>query len=78
MTTATKEQLAEFKRLKSIVQKDAAKTISDNLNQINVLLAEIKDLAEATGITVDVRGLASEVEDVASLHPDWSSSSYDC
>lgn len=71
-------KLAEFKKLKAEVQKEASATIANNLAQVEKLLQEVKELSEATGIIVDVRSLSSEVENIAELHPDWNSSSYDC
>jgi hypothetical protein len=71
--------LKEFKRMKETLAKRAAKDIAEKIATIKVLLSEIKELAELTGINVKIDSeLAYDMEQINALHPDWNSSSYHC
>lgn len=75
--------IAEFRRQKQLMEQHASKGIAERIEQVKVLIREIKDLAELSGNTTLRLGgsygeLSSLIEDVDSLHETWNSSSYDC
>jgi hypothetical protein len=65
-----------------ISTKEANARVAERVQKIKVLLAEIKDVVEKTGIEVKLGGsygvLADAIESVDGLHNDWNSSSYNC
>ena len=62
--------------------KEANARVAERVQKIKVLLNEIKDVVEKTGIEVKLGGsygvLAGAIEEVDVLHTDWASSSYNC
>jgi hypothetical protein len=87
MTTVTisKKRLDELlaKAGEEVISvKEANARVADRVQKIKVLLSEIKDVVEKTGIEVKLGGsygvLAGAIEEVDELHTDWMTSSYDC
>lgn len=67
---------------KIISAKEANAIVADKVQQIKVLLTEIREVVEQTGIEVKLGGsygiLGDAIESVDELHSDWNTSSYDC
>lgn len=70
--------IVAFKKQKEQLAKVATKQIADKIEEVKVLLKDIKDLAELSGVVADVKFLKYDVEAIEELHPDWNSSSYHC
>lgn len=71
--------LTEYKRQKQLVEQATAEAVSERISQIQNLLKEIRDLAEATGVEVDLSDIQYTVTDIReSYERDWSSSSQYC
>lgn len=83
--TISKKRLEELLKKAGeeiISTREANAIVADRVAQIKVLLAEIKNVVEQTGIEVRLGGsygvLAGAIEEVDALHSDWNTSSYDC
>lgn len=61
-------------QLKQVASRDIAKKVAE----VKSLLKDIKELAELSGVTAEVRDLKYNIEEIEELHPDWNSSSYQC
>jgi hypothetical protein len=71
--------LTEFKRQKQLVEQFANKGVAERVDQIKVLIKEIKELIEVAGVEVKLKNeLEDAIHDVDSSHPDWNSSSMYC
>lgn len=70
--------VAEFKKQKAAIQQAATSFVAEKIQEIKKLFEDIKDIAEASEIVVDVRELKYTVEAIEEMHPDWNSSSYHC
>lgn len=78
MTINVDFDIAAFKKQKEQLAKIATKELADKIKEVKVLLKDIKDLAELSGVVADVQSLKYDVESIEELHPDWNSSSYGC
>lgn len=71
--------LKEFRRQKELVVQQAQAQISNKVDEVKSLLADIKELVELSGIQIRIDRLISDsLESIGELHPDWNSSSYEC
>lgn len=71
--------LVEFKRQKELVIKQASSLVAAKIKEIKVLLEDVRELIEISGIQLNINHeLSNHMESIAELHPDWNSSSYDC
>lgn len=64
--TATAEiiDLKEFKRQREIVVRQAAEGIAERIAKIEVILAEIADLKEISGVPVDLENVYYRVKNI--------------
>lgn len=82
MTTKLDFDLKEFKKQHEAVKKFAAEEVANKIEQVIVLLAEIKELVQLGGVEVQLGGAYGELNDaIASVDEHceaWESSSYEC
>lgn len=73
--------LQEFARLRGEIQSKASAALSERVEIIRTQLREMKEIVDATGVSINISDLVSEVESSRySLDPntDWNSSSAYC
>lgn len=67
--------LVAFRKQQQQLKQVASRDIAKKVAEVKSLLKDIKELAELSGVTAEVRDLKYNIEE---LHPDWNSSSYHC
>lgn len=63
--------LAEFRRQKEVLTKEATVKVADKVKAMMQLVDEIRELVELTGIHVDLGSLSYDIRE---LNSDWNSS----
>jgi hypothetical protein len=83
--TVSKKRYEELLRnagIEPMAPQQANKEVAEKVAQVKVLLKEIKEIVEISGIDVRLGGsygsLAGAIEEVDELHSEWNTSSYDC
>lgn len=64
--------LAELRKQRQLVEQQANQAISERIDAIKTLLNDIREIAGATGVEVDLDTIGYEVADMAGTY--WSSS----
>jgi hypothetical protein len=71
--------LTEFRRQKELLTQAANAEVADRISKIEVLLKEIQDIAEASGVQISLYDLKSRFDSFGYAIDDaWNSSSYQC
>lgn len=82
ISKARYDEILKQAGIPTMTAKEGTKVVAEKIAAIKVILKEIKDVVELSGIQIKIGGeygeFSNEIEQIDMLHPDWNSSSYDC